>query len=223
MRGAGPRIMLSPSLNTTSERYHSMPSFYDLKPRFQNCLRPAVGRLAGWGISANQVTVAAVLLSCVTGAMLGLFPQSTWLLLLLPPVLLLRMALNAIDGLLAREHGMTTPLGALLNELGDVVSDIALYLPLALVPGIPAALVVWLVIVALLSEMTGVVSVQIGGQRRYEGPMGKSDRAFLLGGLALLLGLGVAPGLWSSALLIAAIGLLLLTVFNRAYAALCEV
>jgi CDP-diacylglycerol--glycerol-3-phosphate 3-phosphatidyltransferase len=35
------------------------------------------------------------------------------------------MALNAIDGMLAREHDMQSPLGAMLNELGDVLSDVA--------------------------------------------------------------------------------------------------
>jgi CDP-diacylglycerol--glycerol-3-phosphate 3-phosphatidyltransferase len=200
-----------------------MPSLYDLKPRFQQSLRPVVGKLAGRGVTANQVTVAAVLLSCTTGLLIGLFPGSTRLLLLLPPVFLIRMALNAIDGLLAREHGMSTPLGALLNELGDAVSDTALYLPFALIPGIPAALVVWLVIFALLTELTGVIAVQIGAQRRYEGPLGKSDRALLLGGLGLLFGCGVSPGIWSDVVLLIAVGLALLTVVNRARAALAEV
>ena len=42
------------------------------------------------------------------------------------------MMLNALDGMLAREFDRPTPLGALLNEIGDLVSDAALYLPLAL-------------------------------------------------------------------------------------------
>ena len=41
------------------------------------------------------------------------------------------MALNAIDGMMARELHMSTQLGAVLNELGDAVSDLGLYLPLA--------------------------------------------------------------------------------------------
>ena len=49
-------------------------------------------------------------------------------LLGLPIVLALRMALNAADGMLAREHGQASPLGFYLNELGDIISDAALYL-----------------------------------------------------------------------------------------------
>ena len=64
------------------------------------------------------------------------------MLLILPAVLFLRMALNAMDGMLAREHGQKTSLGALLNELGDVIADAGLYLPLAVVPGFDARLVV---------------------------------------------------------------------------------
>ena len=55
---------------------------------------------------------------------------------LLPVILLVRMGLNAVDGMLAREFGQKSRLGAVLNEVGDVLSDAALYLPLALVPQI---------------------------------------------------------------------------------------
>ena len=197
-----------------------MPSIYDLKPRFQAMLRPLVARLAEHGVTANQVTLAALLLSLAAGGCVALWPEQRWPLWLVPAALFLRMALNAIDGMLAREHDMTSALGAVLNELGDVVSDAALYLPLALVPGVPAAGVVAAVLLAGLTEMTGVVAVQIGAGRRYDGPMGKSDRALVFGALCLLLALGVAPGLWLDAVLLGVVVLLALTVFNRARRAL---
>lgn len=119
-----------------------------------------------------------------------------WPLLLIPPGLLLRMALNTIDGVLAREHSLQSPLRGFLNELGNVCSDAALYLPFALVPGVAAPLVVLVVILGIIGEMASVVAVQIGAGRRYDGPMGKSERAFVFGLLALLLGLGVPAGWW---------------------------
>lgn len=197
-----------------------MPSIYDLKPRFQGLLRPLTRALAGAGVTANQVTVAAMLLSIATGAAVALWPDRHWLLLLIPLVLFLRMALNAIDGMLAREHHMASKLGAVLNELGDVISDTALYLPLALVPGVPALWLVSAVVLAVISEMTGVVAVQIGAERRYDGPMGKSDRAFVFGALCLLLGLGVTGGRWLEWLLILITLLLVVTIVNRARRAL---
>lgn len=200
-----------------------MASIYDLKPRFQGLLRPLTNALAGAGITANQVTVTATLLSIVTGTTIAFWPDKHWSLLLIAPVLFIRMALNAIDGMLAREHHQASKLGAILNELGDVLSDAALYLPLALVPGIEPVWVVLAVLLAVISEMTGVVAVQIGAVRRYDGPMGKSDRALVFGAVSLLLGLGVAPGVWTTGVFILVLALLGLTIANRARRALVAV
>ena len=199
-----------------------LPSIYDLKPRFQALLRPIVNALARAGVTANQVTIAAVILSFIVGALIAWQPYATWPLLVLPLVLFLRMGLNAIDGMLAREHAQQSKLGAILNELGDVVADAALYLPLALLPHICASLVVLLVLLATISEMMGVVAVQIGATRQYQGPMGKSDRAFWLGAIALALGVGVPFGVWVNWLLIVMLLLLVMTVINRARGALKE-
>lgn len=200
-----------------------MASIYQLKPAFQNMLRPVSDALARAGVTANQVTLLAVALSGAVGFLLWRYPAARWPLLLVPGFLFLRMALNAIDGMLAREHRQQSALGALLNELGDVVSDAALYLPFALLPGIQPEWVVLIVFAAVVSEMTGVVAIQIGASRRYDGPMGKSDRAFVFGALALGLGLGVAAGDWINWLLLGVLILLLLTIVNRARRALQEV
>ena len=190
-------------------------TIYDLKPAFQNLLRPSCRALASAGITANQVTMVALLISFVVGALFALNPATRWAALLIPLWLFLRMALNAIDGMLAREHGMQSELGGFLNELSDVAADAALYLPFAMVAGVSPMLVVVTVILSLLTEMAGVVSVQVGASRRYDGPMGKSDRAFVFGLFGLLLGLGVDLGWWANlALLIVAL-LTTLTIYNR--------
>ena len=199
-----------------------MVSVYDIKPRFQAVLRPLAGRLAAGGVTANQVTVFAAVLSVAAGLLVFLYPERRWPLLLIPLVLLTRMALNAIDGMLAREHNQKSALGAILNELGDVVSDAALYLPLAVVPELRAELIIAIVLLAVISEMTGVVAIQIGASRRYDGPMGKSDRALAFGAVSLLLGLGLEAGRWASAVLALIIAGLVLTIYNRARAALRE-
>ncbi len=199
-----------------------MPSIYDLKPAFQNLLRPAVRGLARAGVTANQVTLAAMALSFATGAVIALHPEQTALLLLLPGVMLLRMALNAVDGMLAREHNQKSRLGAVLNELCDVLSDAALYLPLALIAGFDPTLVVVIVLLATVSEMTGVLMQTLGAQRRYDGPMGKSDRAFVFGALGLAVGLGTPTGLWLSGVLALVALLLVFTIVNRARRGLAE-
>jgi CDP-diacylglycerol---glycerol-3-phosphate 3-phosphatidyltransferase len=143
-------------------------------------------------------------------------------LLLVPPTLFVRMALNAIDGMLAREFDQKSRLGAILNELGDVVSDTALYLPFAVVDGVSPALVGLVVAIAVMTETTGVVAVMIGSSRRYDGPFGKSDRAVFFGALAILLGFGVPAGLWTNIVLLLAAVAGCLTIINRARAALAE-
>ncbi len=200
-----------------------MPSIYDLKPAFQNLLRPICRNLAHNGITANQVTITAIILSLGMGAAIAWQPQTTWILLLLPLVLFVRMGLNAIDGMLAREHNMQTPFGAILNELGDVIADAGLYLPFAFLPDVIPSLIVLIVLLATISEMTGVIAIQIGASRRYDGPMGKSDRAFGFGVIAFLLGLGINGGLWLNLLLGIMLGLLILTIINRAYQALQQI
>ncbi|VDY33988.1 Inner membrane protein ynbA [Morganella morganii] len=124
-------------------------TIYDLKPKFQNLLRPVVIRLFNAGITANQVTLAAMFLSLLTGFILILFPDPR-LFLLLPPVLFIRMALNAIDGMLAREHHQKSRFGAILNELGDVVSDTILYFPFVLL--FPGA-AIWILLTLFLSVL----------------------------------------------------------------------
>lgn len=161
---------------------------YDLKPKFQALLRPLLHRLYRAGVTANQVTLAALIASVVVGALLTIFPIAS-LFVILPVFLFIRMALNAIDGLLAREYHQQSKLGALLNEVGDVVSDAALYLPFALLPGATPWLVVVAVLLAAMTEFCGVLAQTIGASRRYDGPMGKSDRALVFGAYGLALAL----------------------------------
>ena len=158
-------------------------SIYDLKPRFQAFLRPLAHWLYARGVTANQVTIAACVLSVGLGAWLVNAPRQ-WFALI-PPWMFVRMAFNAIDGMLAREMGQKSALGAYLNELTDVVSDASLYLPFAFVPPFDWRSVGAVIFLAAVSEMTGVVAVMTGASRRYDGPMGKSDRAFVFSAIAL--------------------------------------
>ena len=189
-------------------------STYQLKPRFQQLLRPMLASLERNGITPNQVTLATMMLSLAYGAVLAATPRTTAVWLGLPFVLLLRMSLNAIDGMLATATGNHTALGALLNEICDQVSDAALYLPFALATGILAPLVVLVVVAALLVEFAGVLAPTIGTARRFDGPMGKSDRAFAFSMLALMLGLGATP-VWCNGLLALVLTLAGLTILNR--------
>jgi CDP-diacylglycerol--glycerol-3-phosphate 3-phosphatidyltransferase len=200
-----------------------VPSIYALKPAFQRALRPLVKALAKAGITANQVTVAACALSIALGLGLCANAGLTRLWLLLPAFLFVRMALNAIDGMLAREFGQKSSLGAYLNELADVVSDAALYLPFAMRAPFDAAWMAAVIWLAALSEMAGALGPLVEASRRYDGPMGKSDRAFVFGAMGLWIGSGGVVSSWAGWLLPRLMALLVAaTIVNRVRQGLAE-
>ena len=199
-----------------------MATIYGLKPMFQALLRPVAKALAEADLTANAVTVAALLLSIAQGAWIAFDPTAALPLLILPLTLFIRMALNTIDGLMAKEHDLASPEGAVLNELCDVMADAVLYLPFAFVPGVSPVLVVLVVVGGIIAEMTGALGPLIGAPRRYNGPLGKSDRAFAFGLLALLIGLGFTAGLWTSIYLAVLLLLTVRTIFNRAHRIVAE-
>lgn len=190
-------------------------SIYGLKSGFQDLLRPAAQALARSGVTANQVTIAAVML-CAAWAAGAAMVDAGWWLLLLPPVLLARMALNALDGMLAREHGQASKLGAVLNEAGDIVGDALCYLPLALLLPGDSALLLSVIALGLLSEIIGIAAQAAGGARAYDGPLGKPDRAFAFSLLVIIAysGIDLLPIAWNG-LYVLLIALALLTAWNR--------
>ena len=199
-----------------------MISIYALKPRFQNLLRPSVVRLAQRGVTANQVTLAAAGISFLVALLVAWQAQQPWVFILIPVWMVLRMALNAIDGMLAREFGQQSKLGTYLNELCDVAADSALYLPFALILGVPTLLVMGIVLLAALVEYAGVLGLMVGASRRYDGPMGKSDRALVFGLLGLVVAIGVFDIRWVAVVLWGILALLMYTLYNRVRRGLLE-
>ncbi|XKM13317.1 CDP-alcohol phosphatidyltransferase family protein [Orbaceae bacterium ac157xtp] len=189
-------------------------TLYDLKPRFQALLRPLLRWLYQIDVTANQVTLSALIASTIIGCLLIFIPEPK-LFLILPFFLFIRMALNAIDGLLAREYKQQSKLGAILNEVGDVVSDSVLYLPFAFLPFAQSWLVVITVLLCVLSEFCGLLTQTIGATRRYDGPMGKSDRAFVFGVYGLSVAIFPQTLNWSSWIFASVAILLVITCVNR--------
>ena len=197
-------------------------SIYALKPRFQALLRPLTRGLAHTGVTANQVTVAAAVVSVMLGVFVAVRAPARWPFLLIPLWMFARMAFNAIDGMLAREHGQKSRLGAYLNELTDVVSDAVLYLPFALIPPFSPLWTGIVIVLAVVSEFAGVLGPMVGASRRYDGPMGKSDRAFVFGALGLWIGLTTALPDWVAYAMPALAAALAWTIVNRVQRGLRE-
>lgn len=171
-----------------------MISVYNIKPQFQRALTPVLKLLRKLNISANRITVSAGTLSLAIGVLFWFADHNKFFLLALPVGLLIRMALNALDGMMARKYDQVSKTGEMLNEVGDVVSDVMVFFPLLKFQPESLYLIVIFIVMSVINEFAGVMGKIVSGKRRYEGPMGKSDRAFLLGvyGVLALAGIDIS-------------------------------
>lgn len=192
-----------------------MISIYKLKPKFQQLLTPVLLFLHRNKITANQITVSSILLSVVIGILFWNADYSKWFFLGLPIGLLIRMALNALDGMMARKFNQTSKLGEILNEIGDIVSDVIIFFPLLKFQPEILYLVIIFIVLSVINEFAGLLGKAVGKDRRYDGPMGKSDRALILGLYGLLIFFGVNISGISDAVFGIIIALLVISTYSR--------
>ncbi|WP_409417205.1 CDP-alcohol phosphatidyltransferase family protein [Flavobacterium sp. PS2] len=163
-----------------------MISIYKLKPKFQALLKPVLEFLHSKGVTANQITMASVFWSFLIAAFFWFADSNSYFFLALPIGLFVRMALNALDGMMARIYSQQSKLGEILNELGDVISDVVLFLPLIKYEPNSLYFIVIFICLSIINEFAGILAKVVSSERRYDGPMGKSDRAFMIGLYGLL-------------------------------------
>jgi CDP-diacylglycerol--glycerol-3-phosphate 3-phosphatidyltransferase len=192
-----------------------MISIYKLKPKFQQILSPVLHFLHKCRITANQITVGSVLLSILIAFLFWNADANTWFFLSLPIGLLLRMAFNALDGMMARKFNQISKLGEVLNEVGDIISDVIIFFPLLKFQPESLYLVIVFILLSVINEFAGLLGKAIEKDRRYDGPMGKSDRAFLLAIYGLIQFFEVNISDYCNFILGAVILLLVLSTFTR--------
>lgn len=154
-------------------------SLYALKPAFVSALDGIQTRLIRRGVSANRVSMTGVVAAAAAAVAVvagGRFPIA-WLTVL--PLCVAWMALNALDGSIARAAGDVSRRGALLNELADRAGDLLIltagfYVSPWFVPAAALALVG-------ISELIGAVGWAVIERRVLVGPMPKPDRAIVIG------------------------------------------
>jgi CDP-diacylglycerol--glycerol-3-phosphate 3-phosphatidyltransferase len=161
---------------------------YLQKGNFQKVVR----WMAGSWMTANQATYFGIGFVALTALSywLGLnYAGARWVLLCTPAFLILRMAMNALDGMLAREYGTGSVAGEICNEGLDIIGDTICYGVLFFVPGAPNLSLTLFLILTWMAEYAGVLGKGLpGGVRRHETVLGgKPDRAIWMGLLALLL------------------------------------
>ncbi len=199
-----------------------MISIYKLKPKFQQLLTPILLSLHKLKITANQITISSIVLSAIIAIFFWNADFNKWLFLSLPIGLLFRMALNALDGMMARKFNQTSKLGEVLNEVGDIFSDVMIFFPLLKFQTESIYLVVFFIVLSVINEFAGLLGKVVGINRRYDGPVGKSDRALLLGVYGLISFLGVQLNSYSKYIFGVILSLLLLSTFIRLKKALNE-
>jgi CDP-diacylglycerol--glycerol-3-phosphate 3-phosphatidyltransferase len=116
-------------------------------------------------------------------------------LLLVPLAAGVRLAINLVDGALARATDRSHPRGELLNEVSDRLADIALLGPVAFLPGAQRETVLLGLTGAVLASFVGVASRAAGGARLYSGVLSKPGRMALLAVFAIA-ALALGPSAW---------------------------
>ena len=177
---------------------------YSVKPWFVRELRVIEDWMVARRVSPDMLTWAAVVTSVLAGAALaagGLAHEPRWWLLV-PPLAVVRLALNALDGSIARRAGSSSPAGGILNELGDRAADAAMIVPAGVV--VRPSLALGALAVTYLTSITGILGIAIDGSRLNGGPMGKADRVAVVALAALAGGAFASPvpveaGLWTIA------------------------
>jgi CDP-diacylglycerol--glycerol-3-phosphate 3-phosphatidyltransferase len=186
-----------------------------LKPRLKRALRPLVEVLFRARITANQVTVTSLIGSVAVGVLLSLWGHRSALFGLLPVWLSARMILAAIDGTLAIDFGQKSRLGGFLNDAGDMLSDVALLVPLCFAASFQPGWVALIIALTALCEVVGIVAGTMqGGSHRLDGPFGKADRSLALGVIGVWIACNGSPPP-GSVVLPAFTILLLITIINR--------
>lgn len=151
---------------------------YGIKPWFRRKLSPLVKLL--WDVHPDVLTWSALGVSILAGVLLFQSYERPLLALAVIPLLILRLVLNALDGLLASETGKARAAGEVLNELSDRLADLAIFLGLALSPNENKLLGMLSVICILMVSYTGILGKAVGAERVYTGVLGKADRMVIL-------------------------------------------
>lgn len=158
---------------------------YRSKGAIARGLEPVVAWLAQRGVSPDAVTLAAIPVGVLAGALLLLSTQMPPVLLAVPVLAAIRLVLNLLDGALARQTGRMHARGELYNELGDRLADIAFLAPVAFLPGADRTTVLLGLAGALFASFAGVVPRAAGAERIYRGILSKPGRMILLAAFAI--------------------------------------
>jgi CDP-diacylglycerol--glycerol-3-phosphate 3-phosphatidyltransferase len=154
---------------------------YSVKPKFQKILEGDKKLLVKMGVGPTAINIAALIVSIFAGLVIFYSDNDLRLLYFIPLLAFVRIAFNALDGMVAREtKAKNQKFGEVMNEFVDRLSDCAFFLGLAFVSYVNMSWALLTLIAVLLVSYLGIVGKSAGGSRQYVGLMGKADRMFWL-------------------------------------------
>ena len=143
----------------------------------QRFLKPFVNILGR--ANPDLLTWIGLIFSLLAGLCFLLSENRTMLLAAIP-FILLRMAFNVLDGMVARQTSKTSAHGEALAEFTDRLSDTGIFLGIAFSIYCSVTFGLLGIIVVLIVSYVGILSKAVGAQRQFGGILGKVDRLILI-------------------------------------------
>lgn len=147
--------------------------FYNLKHASAKLLHPLLKFLINF--HPNTLTSASLIFSLFAGLCFFLSKIPGFLILAIP-FILLRMAMNVLDGMLARQKGISGPEGEVFSEMTDRFSDLALLMGITFSGYTNNILGLSATISILIVSYMGILGKAVGANRQFGGFLGKVDR-----------------------------------------------
>jgi phosphatidylglycerophosphate synthase len=178
---------------TTTPATSPAPERRPIRSREHRVWKAAAHALAKRGVSANAISIIGMLACIGAGAALAAtshHPEYARILWIAGALLVqFRLICNMLDGMVAIERGIASPVGELYNEIPDRVSDMAALIGLgyATMSSVPlgylaAALAVFVAYVRAMAKAAGAPN-------DFRGPMAKQQRMFIVTLVAIFMGL----------------------------------
>ena len=143
-------------------------------------LGPLVAGFARVGLGPNGVSVVAIALAFGAAGAFYLGAEATWLYAVGALLVFLNGVLDLVDGALARELGVDSAAGDLLDHVLDRYADIAIVAGLA--AGVEQYALGFAAITGvLMTSYLGTQAQAVGVERVYGGVLGRADRLALVG------------------------------------------
>lgn len=153
---------------------------YTTKSKWQKALQPIVDFCVARRIHPNLFTYGALLLSLIAALALFFATISKNWLWLVPPLVLIRLLLNLMDGQVARGLNLANDWGEVKNEFGDRIADSMIFIAIGLSGYAEPKLALIALTLILLVSYLGILGKALGDQRVYGGLFGKGDRMISL-------------------------------------------